>query len=364
MDSRIAAKIRQVTPYTPGEQPHEENIVKLNTNENPYPPSKKVCEAIKELTGNTERLRLYPDPDSAPLKEALVEHFNRINNGVKYDTKNFFVGVGSDDVLGTAFHTFFNCEEPVLFPDITYSFYEVWCDLFEITTMQKPLDKDMRLVKAHYTDKTEYGGIVIANPNAPTGLSEPLSFIKEVCKAHPECVVIVDEAYVDFGGESAAGLIEELPNLLVVQTFSKSRSLAGLRIGYAIGNKELIKAMEDVRYSYNSYTMNLPAQLLGSAVLSDEDYFKETVGKIVNERERSKERLASRGFHFPDSKTNFIFAEHESVSGEKIFTELKKRGIYVRHFSGENIKNFNRITIGTPAQMDRLFSALDEILKE
>ncbi len=357
MNRELAEKIRKVTPYTPGEQPKKKGIIKLNTNENPYPPSEKIREAIQEINDDTSRLRLYPDPDSSILKEALARHFG---NGLS--KKNFFTGVGSDDVLGMAFLAFFNGNEPVLFPDITYSFYEVWAELFNVKTKISNLDENMRLVKEDFLKNEKLGGIVIANPNAPTGLCEPVAFIKEVALAHPECLLIVDEAYVDFGGESAVSLVNELPNLLVAQTFSKSRSLAGLRIGYAVGNEELVAALEAVRYSYNSYTMNMPVQLMGSAILADEEYFNLTVKKIVNERERTKKRLKDLGFSFPDSKTNFIFVKHEKLSGEYIFNELKKRKIYVRHFKADKIKEYNRITIGTPEQMDKLIDALVEIV--
>ena len=357
MNRELAEKIRKVTPYTPGKKKKKKGIIKLNTNENPYPPSEKIREAIQEINDDTSRLRLYPDPDSSILKEALARHFG---NGLS--KKNFFTGVGSDDVLGMAFLAFFNGNEPVLFPDITYSFYEVWAELFNVKTKISNLDENMRLVKEDFLKNEKLGGIVIANPNAPTGLCEPVAFIKEVALAHPECLLIVDEAYVDFGGESAVSLVNELPNLLVAQTFSKSRSLAGLRIGYAVGNEELVAALEAVRYSYNSYTMNMPVQLMGSAILADEEYFNLTVKKIVNERERTKKRLKDLGFSFPDSKTNFIFVKHEKLSGEYIFNELKKRKIYVRHFKADKIKEYNRITIGTPEQMDKLIDALVEIV--
>ncbi|MDY6323782.1 MAG: histidinol-phosphate transaminase [Catonella sp.] len=358
MKKSLAKKIRRVIPYTPGEQPKKDNIIKLNTNENPYPPAPGVVDAIAGLEASPAKLRLYPNPDATPLKSALARHF-----GMGLVKDNFFTGVGSDDVLAMAFLTFFNSDTPVLFPDITYSFYEVWADLFDIKVKRKPLDENFRIDHKHYLKKKKLGGIVIANPNAPTGLAEPVEFIKEVALAHPECVVIVDEAYVDFGGESCVALVNELPNLLVVQTFSKSRSLAGLRIGYAIGNTELIKAMEDVRYSYNSYTMNLPAQAIGAAVLDDNRYFAETVEKIVETREDAKRRLAELGFTFPDSKTNFIFAKHKSKDAEYIFEELKKKNIYVRHFNGERVRDYLRITIGTPDQMEALYSALGLILR-
>lgn len=361
--------IRRVTPYTPGEQPKDTNIIKLNTNECPYYPSLMVRDKIKNLDLN--RFRLYPDPAASDLVKAWADYVGLSEDQV-------FVGVGSDDVLSMCFLTFFNSDRPVLFPDITYSFYDVWCDVYRIPYKCMPLDDDFNIVVSDYighgvmsTDSiagdegvmsTTPGGIVIANPNAPTGTELPLESIEEIIKANPECVVIIDEAYVDFGGTSAIPLINKYPNVVVVQTFSKSRAMAGLRIGYAMGSKQLIKALNDVKYSVNSYTMNYPSIELGVAAIQDVDYFNAITKKIIETRENAKIRLAELGFEFADSKTNFIFAKHKSVSGDKIFNELRERGIYVRHWNKARISEYLRITIGTDDQMESLYTALEEIV--
>ncbi|WP_443770613.1 pyridoxal phosphate-dependent aminotransferase, partial [Anaerostipes sp.] len=264
--------VRSVEPYTPGEQPKEENVIKLNTNENPYPPSQKVKEAMAEI----KNLRKYPDPAASDLTGAIAAYHG-------FDKDEVFVGVGSDDVLAVAFMTFFNGEKPVFFPDITYSFYPVWADLFKIPFDTKALDDEFKIIPQDYYG--ENGGVVFPNPNAPTGAALSLDVIEDIICHNQDVVVIIDEAYVDFGADTAKELTRKYENVLVVQTYSKSRSLAGLRIGYAIGNKELIKAMNDVKYSYNSYTMNEPSIVMGKAVLADEDYFQETRKKIIETRE-------------------------------------------------------------------------------
>ena len=293
--------IRQVEPYVPGEQPKNTNVIKLNTNENPYGPSPRV----KAVQDNEDLLRLYPDPTASVLVDALAEY-----HGV--GASQVFVGVGSDDVLAMSFLTFFNSDKPILFPDITYSFYDVWAELFRIPYKQMPLDENFRLKIDDY--KGENGGIVFPNPNAPTGIYESLDHVEEIIKNNPDVIVIVDEAYIDFGGVSAKDLVNEYDNVLVVQTFSKSRSMAGMRIGYAFGSKELIKALNDVKFSFNSYTMNRTSISYGIESVNDKEYFEECVGKIVKTRENAKERLSQLGFSFPDSKANFIFATHKSVS--------------------------------------------------
>lgn len=343
---------RKVVPYVPGEQPSIPGMIKLNTNENPYPPSPKVKKAMEEL--NMDKLRLYPDPTSSELTEALSEAY-----GVKKE--HIFVGVGSDDVLGTAFLTFFNAEEPILFPDITYSFYEVWAGLYRIPYVTLPLQEDFSVRKEDYYRKN--GGIVIANPNAPTSLCMELEAIRDILLNNRETVVIVDEAYIDFGGVSALSLLEEFENLLVVQTFSKSYSMAGIRIGYAFGAPALIKAMNDVKYSYNSYTMNLPSLLYGAEAVKDQTYHKEMLDKIINTRAWVKEELLELGFSMPDSRTNFIFAAHKEIPAEKIFLALREKNIYVRYFNKPRINNYLRITIGTDREMETLMAALAEILK-
>lgn len=345
--------LRTVIPYVPGEQPKETGIIKLNTNENPYPPSPFVNEALKEL--DVSQLRKYPDPTVTKLITKLATTYD-------VEKENVFVGVGSDDVLATAFLTFFNSTKPILFPDITYSFYEVWANLYQIPYKKLALDETFRIKQEEY--KKENGGIVIANPNAPTSIYEGLDVIEEIIKQNQSSIVILDEAYIDFGGESAISLTKQYENLLVVQTFSKSRSLAGLRIGYCIGSKQLIQAMNDVKYSINSYTINIPSIIAGEACLDDDCYFKETVRKIIETREFTKQELHKLGFQFPDSKTNFIFATHNGVCAAHLFDYLKQHGIYVRYFNQPRIQDYLRITIGTQQEMEQLLQTIKQYLKE
>ena len=299
--------------------------------------------------------RLYPDPEAKDLVKAIADRYQLEENQV-------FVGVGSDDVLAMAFLTFFNSDKPILFPDITYSFYDVWADLFRIPYQVQPLDENFRIQASDYAK--ENGGVIFPNPNAPTGVLVDLDFIEGILKQNTDVVVIVDEAYIDFGGISALSLIQKYENLLIVQTFSKSRSLAGIRIGYAMGNPELIQAMQDVKYSFNSYTMNLPAIRLGVAAIQDQAYFEETREKVIATRERTKVRLKELGFSFQDSMTNFIFAAHKSYLAKDIFEYLKTKKIYVRYFSGNpRIQNYLRISIGTDREMDVLIAVLKEYLR-
>lgn len=343
--------IHKVTPYVPGEQPNVSgNIIKLNTNEFPYPPSPKVKEAI--LNTKLDDLRLYPNVTAAPLAKDLASYY-----GV--DEEEVFVGVGSDDVISVAFLTCFSSDKPILFPNITYSFYDVWADVYRIPYKMIPVDDGFKIHKEDYY--VENGGIVLANPNAPTGIGEPMEFVEDIVRANPNSVVIVDEAYVDFGGESSLDLVKKYDNVLVVRTFSKARAFAGMRIGFAIGCKELIKCMNDVKFSINSYTMNRAAIEYGRAELSDDEYFKETVAKVINTREWSKTELSKRGFTFPDSKTNFIFAHPTKVSAGTMFEELKKRNIFVRWWDRDIIDGYLRITIGTDEEMRALMKAIDEI---
>ena len=340
--------IRQVEPYVPGEQPAGKNLIKLNTNENPYPPSPKVEEALKNM--DPEAFRKYPDPASSVLTGALARCY-----GV--DPSQVFVGVGSDDVLAMAFMTFFNGEHPILFPDITHSFYPVLAVLFGVPYETVPLDREFRIRPEDY--RRQNGGIIFPNPNAPTGLFLPLDQVEEILKNNPDSVVIVDEAYVDFGGTSALPLIDQYENLLVVQTFSKSRSMAGMRIGYAFGSRKLIAAMENVKYSYNSYTMNQAALCLGTAAVEDEAYFKDTLRRIIRTREETKVWLKELGFSFPDSMANFIFASHEKADAEELYQALKEERIYVRYFKKPVLDRYLRITIGTDQEM----AALHDFLK-
>ena len=343
--------VRKVVPYTPGEQPKIQNIIKLNTNENPYPPAPAVAEAIKNM--DVDRFKKYPDPSCSVLVDAIADFYNVSSDKV-------FVGVGSDDVLAMAFLTFFNSDKPVLFPDITYSFYDVWANLYRIPFKQIPLNEDFTITKEDYFG--ENGGVVIANPNAPTGVELPLKDIEEILQKNRDVVVIVDEAYIDFGGESALPLIDKYDNLLVVQTFSKSRSMAGMRIGYAFGNEKLIKFLSDVKYSFNSYTMNTPTLELGALAISNRDYFDKTRNMVIGTRERVKKELKELGFEFADSKTNFIFAKHPKKSGKEIFANLRSRGIIVRRFDLPRIDEYLRISIGTDEEMDTLIRALKEII--
>lgn len=341
--------IRTVEPYTPGEQPKDKNVIKLNTNENPYGPSPRVSLLQEDM----EELRLYPDPAAALLTDGIADY-----HGV--DAGQVFVGVGSDDVLAMAFMTFFNSSLPILFPDVTYSFYDVWAELFRIPYEQPKLDPEFRIRKEDYYK--ENGGVIFPNPNAPTGICEGLEFVEDILRHNQDAVVIVDEAYIDFGGQSALPLLDQYDNLLIVRTFSKSRSMAGLRIGYAIGSPELIQAMSNVKYSFNSYTMNRPALLLGAESLKDEEYFRETIEKIIRTRTWFGEELKKLGFTFPESKANFLFARHERENAEDIFIAAKQNGIYLRHFDQPRVKDYLRITVGTDAQMQALLEFLKNYL--
>lgn len=345
--------LRTIEPYVPGEQPNLPDMVKLNTNENPYPPSPKVVETLKSF--DCDSLRLYPDPNSQVLVDALAKRY-----GLQSD--QVFLGVGSDDVLAIAFMTFFNSDKPILFPDITYSFYDVWAELFRIPYERPALDEHFDLIPEDYYK--ENGGVVIANPNAPTGVLQSMDFLRDVLEHNRDVVVIIDEAYADFSGSSALELTKEYDNVLIVQTYSKSRSLAGMRIGYAMGNSELIRAMNDVRYSYNSYPMTRLSVALGKAALEDEAYFQETVAKVVRTREWTKKELKRLGFSFRDSQTNFIFAAHESVPAQTIFDALREKHIFVRHFGQKRIDNYLRISIGTQEEMERFIRETEQILAQ
>ncbi|MDE6035002.1 MAG: histidinol-phosphate transaminase [Ruminococcus sp.] len=345
--------VRRVVPYTPGEQPEDKDIIKLNTNENPYPPAPAVREILDKF--DISDMRLYPNPDSEILVKAIAERY-------KIKPEQIFVGVGSDDVISMAFMTFFNSDKPILFPDVTYSFYDVWADVYRIPYKTCPLREDFTINPEDY--KVENGGIIFPNPNAPTGVLESVDMIEDIIKSNPDSVVMIDEAYIDFGGESCLPLIEKYDNLLVIQTFSKSRSMAGMRIGFAIGSEKLIKYMNDVKFSVNSYTMNTITQICGAEAVRDEKYFRETTDKIIATREYSKKKLKKLGFEFPDSKSNFIFASHKEKNAGYIFEELRKRKIFVRYWNKPRIDNYMRITVGTVDEMEALFRALEEIVNE
>ena len=338
--------IRRVTPYIPGEQPAGK-LIKLNTNECPYAPSPRVAEAIAAC--DADRLRLYPEPDCLSLKEVIAAHY-------EVKPSEVFIGVGSDDVLALAFLTFFAGQKPVLFPDVTYSFYDVWAKLYAIPYETVPLADDFTLRPGDYARTN--GGIIFANPNAPTGLALPLSGVEEILAKNPESVVIVDEAYVDFGAETALPLLQDYENLVVVRTMSKSRALAGMRIGYAFASTRLIRAMEDVKASINSYTMTTLSLAAGKAAIEDEAYFRETLNKIIKTREETKTALQKLGFSVTEAKTNFLFARKPDISAQNLFEELRERGVYVRYFKKPRIDEHLRITIGTDEEMMRLLEEL------
>ena len=344
--------VRKVVPYTPGEQTNEKNIIKINTNECPYPPAPGVAEALKNMDYN--KLRLYPAPGCDSLVNKMAQYY-----GLK--PTQVFCGVGSDDVISMAFLTFFHSDKPILFPDVTYSFYDVWADVYGIKYEQMPLDDNFRIRPEDYYK--ENGGVIFPNPNAPTGIFESLEAVEDIIKHNKDSVVIVDEAYVDFGGESALKLIDKYDNLLVVQTFSKSRALAGLRIGFAFGCEKLIKYLNDVKFSVNSYTMNMPSLILGTLSIEDDEYFKETVKKVIKTREWMKKELAELGFKFPDSMSNFVFATHPDYAATELLEYLKSKKILVRHFNAPRINNYLRISVGTDAEARALIQALKEKIK-
>lgn len=341
MDNLWIKNLRKVEPYVPGEQSKEKDIVKLNANENPYPPSPAVIEAINNF--DCKGLKLYPDANAAEFKTAIAEFY-----GVKKE--NVFIGNGSDDVLALSFQSFFNSEKPIVYPDITYSFYPVWCELFSIPYKNYPLGSDFRINADDY--KAENGGVVIPNPNAPTSLGEGREFIEKIMDYNKDCVVIIDEAYVDFGGYSSVELTKKYENLLVTGTFSKSRSLAGMRIGFAIGSEKLISELEAVKNSYNSYTVNSIAMAAGTAAIKDVDYFNKTVSMVIKTRERVKEELRTLGFEVLDSQTNFLMATHPEKDMKDYFEYLKTHKVFIRYFNKPVINKYVRITIGTDEEMD------------
>lgn len=342
---------RKTVPYVPGEQPEGEDLIKLNTNENPYFPPSEVFKAVLSL--EVGAFRKYPDPTARALVSRLAMYY-----GVGED--QVFVGVGSDDVLAMCFLAFFNSKKPILFPDITYSFYPVWADLFHISYECPKLDGEFRIRSEDY--EKENGGVIFPNPNAPTGILLPLDEVEHIVKCNQDVIVVIDEAYIDFGGDSALGLIEKYENLLIVQTFSKSRAMAGMRIGFAIGSPSLIKELQDVKFSFNSYTMNAASLAAGAAALLNKAYFQDIANRIIATRERSKKRLRKLGFSFPDSMANFILATHKSVPARELYEALKKQKIYVRYFDKPRLDNYLRISIGEDEEMDILFAFLKKYL--
>lgn len=344
--------IRAIEPYVPGEQPQNKDVIKLNTNESPYRPSPAIDKAIADY--NKSDLRLYPSFVCSDLKSALMENYPVKENEI-------FLGNGSDEVLALCFMTFFNSQKPVLFPDITYSFYDVWCSLYNIPYKKIPLDDNFCIVKEDYN--IENGGIVIANPNAPTSIYMELDAIENIIKNNPDSIVIIDEAYIDFGGKSAVSLIHKYDNLAVVQTYSKSRALAGIRVGYAMANSELINALEAVKNSFNSYTLTSISQVIAAASARDKNYFNECVKNIIDTRKWTVNELSKLGFKTLPSKSNFIFTTNPEISAEKLFNFLKNKNIFVRYFNKPRINEYLRITIGTPEQMEALIKSVKEICK-
>ena len=343
----------KIAPYVAGEQPDKSDFIKLNANENPYPPSPMVTEAIKSFDG--ESLKRYPNADALPLMKAIAEDL-----GV--DHKNVFVGNGSDDVLAQCFRAFFNSDKPVIFPDITYSFYPVWCEMYRIPYKTIPVNESFNINAADYG--IENGGVVIANPNAPTSIGRGLDFMREILDRNQGSVVISDEAYVDFGGCTALPLLKEYENLLVVRTFSKSRSMAGSRIGFAVGGDTLISALRAAKDSYNSYPLDSVAIAAGCASIADREYFTRTLSKVMATRDRLTAALRDMGFIVPDSSTNFVFAHHDKFRAEDIYKYLVTKDIYVRYFrKPERINDHLRITVGTDEQTDMLINSLREYIR-
>ncbi|HEX4895353.1 MAG TPA: histidinol-phosphate transaminase [Solimonas sp.] len=348
-----SARVHGLTPYVPGEQPRIEGLIKLNTNENPYPPSPKVLAAI--AAASDERLRLYPDPNAAALKGALAAQF-----GLR--SAQVFVGNGSDEVLAFVFQGLLQQERPVLFPDISYSFYPVYCGLYGIDYRTVPLDAQFGIRVEDYTAPN--GGVILPNPNAPTGRLLSLAEIERLVVANPDSAVVIDEAYIDFGGVSAAVLVDRYPNLLVVQTFSKSRALAGLRVGYALGHPALIEGLERIKNSFNSYPLDRLAQAGALAALEDREHFEHARRAVIDSRERLAVTLGALGFEVLPSAANFLFVRHPQREAAALAAALRERRILVRHFGAPRIAQFLRISIGTEAQCETLVQALRELLRE
>ena len=351
MSTFFSGALKNLAPYTPGEQPQDQQYVKLNTNESPYPPSAGVITALNAKEASD--LRLYSDPECKELKKALADYY-------KVEPENIYVGNGSDEALNFAFLSYATDGRGVAFADITYGFYPVFADLYHIPVQIVPLKSDFSIAPEDYygLNKT----IVIANPNAPTGMALSRDAIEGIVKANPDSVVVVDEAYVDFGAESCVELTKIYPNLLVVQTYSKSRSMAGARLGYAIGNAELIRDLETVKFSTNPYNVNRLTLRAGVQAIAEQDYYTENCKKIMDTRAYTKEKLEKLGFTVLDSRSNFLFARKPGTDGGAIYRGLKERGVLVRHFDKDPIRDYNRITIGTREQMDILLEKLREFL--
>ena len=347
MSRFLNKKYWSLKEYTPGEQPQDQQYIKLNTNESPYPPSTSVLDAVN--SAEVSKLNLYSDPECKLLKNKLAEIYN-------VESKNIYVSNGSDDILNFSFMAFCGDEVEALFPEISYGFYKVYADLYGVKYKRVPLKDDFTIDINDYCNQNKF--IVIANPNAPTGIALTLEEIEEIVKSNPDNFVLIDEAYVDFGAESAYNLTKKYDNLLVVMTYSKSRSLAGARLGFAIGNEEIIKDLEKIKFSTNPYSINRLTLLAGVAALESDNYYKENAKKIIEARDYTVKELEKLGFYILPSKANFVFAKADFISGEELYKTLKSKGILVRHFTDEKIKDFNRITIGTKEQMQKFIETI------
>ena len=351
MSKFMNEKYCRLEAYTPGEQPQDKKYIKLNTNESPYPPSQGVLDAVN--TDAVSLLNLYPDPECKNLRRTIAEQYT-------VEEKNVFVGNGSDDILNFAFMAFCGKDSPAAFPDISYGFYKVYAELHAIPFTEIPLNGKLEVCVRDYIGINK--NIFIANPNAPTGLTLSLDDISRICESNQNNIVVIDEAYVDFGAESSVNLTKKFDNLITVMTYSKSRSMAGARLGFAIANEEIIKDLEKIKYSTNPYSINRLTNLAGIAALKDNSYYVENCKKIIEAREYTKVELQKLGFELTDSKSNFIFTKNSNIDGEMLYIKLKEKGILVRHFSKDRIKDYVRITVGTKEQMDALLAAIKTVI--
>ena len=350
-------KIKEIEPYVPGEQPKDKKYIKLNTNENPYAPSEKVIEKIKSMS--LKDLKLYPDPDVSELRKVIAEYFSQ-KIDERITKEQIFVGNGSDEVLALIFMTFFNKGDKVYYPDITYSFYPVYADLFDLKEVKIPLNKNFEIEIDKYFGLD--GHIIITNPNAPTSIALKLEEIEKIAEKNPNQLIVVDEAYVDFGAESAVKLINKYDNVLVVQTFSKSRSFAGMRLGYAIGSENIIEGLNRLKFSFNSYTVDRISIEAGIESFKDDEYFVKTNAKIIETREKTVKKLKELGFKVLNSSANFIFISHNKVFAGDLYKNLKDNGVLVRYFTKDRIDNYLRVTIGTDEDMEIFIEKLNKLL--
>ncbi len=351
MSRFFSSKLNKLTPYTPGEQPKDMQYIKLNTNESPYPPAPEVAEAVM---AEAQKLQLYSDPECTLLREKIAEIYNVL-------PENVLVSNGSDDILNFAFAAFGDTGKTAIFPDITYGFYPVFANLNNVDYKTMPLRNDFTINPENYYNAP--GPVFIANPNAPTGIEMPMDEIEQIIKNNPDNVVVIDEAYVDFGGKSCCPLTKKYNNLLVVQTFSKSRSLAGGRLGFAIGAKQLIEDLATIKFSTNPYSVNRMTMAAGIAVMQNNSYYMNNCKKIMQTREYVSEALTDLGFDVVPSNANFVFAKNDSISGKELYTKLRQNGVLVRHFDNERIREFNRITIGSMEQMEQFIQIVEKILE-